>query len=706
MAILVKAPELPATGGIVTWWEKELGEEIQFGDTLVEIRAGTVDYLVKAVLPGTILHIFVPTGREVNTDAPMALVGEKSEDITQWITQLAGSDSSKTAAEVSFQSSFSTTTPAAEPTAVQDSGFSVSPDKTASSKPHWAFPEGMLPAVEAAPQTLASDSGSSFTTAEPTPVASFSSNSHLTSEQAQNLASYGKGFDRFIKMRPIPQQGAMGELFFATQAISGREVVIKRIKPERRTDSKSMEYFIREINLGTALPYHRNIINILYSDENEYGPYYVMERVNGHSLQYMLDNQLLPADKIKDTFTGILEGMRHIHTQLMVHRDLKPMNILLDTQHWIAKIIDFGFAKHPAYPDIDVFNMGTPGYMAPEQQGNQQQVSFQADIYAIGCVLYTILTREHPQTMEVEKIENPVFRDIIVRCTKPEPAERYQSVQEIITILTQKPTVSDFSVKKEAPASSIHFENFKTLVNEWVLEALPAGQPLTSITRKLLQKQAENAGLNPDKTATELQDFTELYREIRTSGETTSFGRRSLLVQGASVYITEATIDKLLASAVAIQPNTDTPVPSPPSVQAVVEKVVENSVSSPVDTPKPVPTEIVSTMHTPVMQKTMYARAAGLFDEFEADKLTETLQADSLYEIRMENANMGSFIIATNAAAMEAALQNKRFFLHPACVLVEIEPVLRQKIYTLEPGRLERSGVSWKIIEKAKIRIG
>jgi serine/threonine protein kinase len=182
-------------------------------------------------------------------------------------------------------------------------------------------------------------------------------------------------------------------------------VVVKRLRPDKRNDAKAAEYFAREINLGSLIPYHPNLVNVLYSDVNEYGPYYVMERVNGPSLQEMVEKQELPAEKVKLLFLSLLEGVRHIHGQYMVHRDLKPLNVLVDTAHFVPRIIDFGFAKHSAYPDIDVFNLGTPGYMAPEQGGDPNRADVRADIYALGCMLYFILTGTPPQPLDSPKVE-------------------------------------------------------------------------------------------------------------------------------------------------------------------------------------------------------------------------------------------------------------------------------------------------------------
>ena len=716
MAILVKAPELPFTGGIVTWWEKETGEEVQFGDVLVEIRSGSADYPIKAYLPGTLLHIFAKAGTEVQPDAPLALVGEKNEDIAEWLSLVPPLPGNQPAAGSSLHSSFSVADSRNPVPPSSHSGFTVA----ASEQPGAFTPpkDTVSPGLDPF-----SDTGSSFTVSDrPTTTPLPPPTDNLTNEQAQNLIHYGRGFEKFVKMRPVPQQGAMGELFFATQAISGRDVVIKRLKPERRNDAKSREYFMREINLGTALPYHKNSINILYSDENEHGPYYVMERINGHSLQHLIDNRQIPASRLRDIFLGILEGLRHIHAHWMVHRDLKPMNILVDTQLWTPKIIDFGFAKHPSYPDIAVFDMGTAGYMAPEQQGNQQEVTAQADLYAIGCVLYTLVTTEHPHHIDIAKVTDPLYAAIIKRCTEPSPADRYGSVQEIVEVLHQKSNAaSEFSTRKETTASQVPLDNFKLFINEWALEALPTDQPLSKLTLKLLQKQAENAGMDTGKLEVELNDFIDLYREVKASSEISAFKKRSLQVQGSLVHISEETIDKILGQ------NSTATTRQTPALPLVISPSEQKSVSEPVGTPVSEPIPMIS-VADPVMpsatqpvaqepsavqsafgtltNRLFYAKSAGLFEAFETEKLTTTQQPDSLYKIHLSNPAQATFVIAANPTAQDTALQNKRFYLHPACVLVEVEPVLKQKITTLEPGKLERSGNFWQIVQKAKIRIG
>ncbi|HEX8529862.1 MAG TPA: protein kinase [Cytophagales bacterium] len=690
MAILVNAPELPQSVGIITWWDKQVGETVEVGELLVEIRTGAQETAIKAWLPGTLLHIFVKAGAEVRTGDHLAVLGEAGESIADGLQGLTG------------QAKSAAPRPPAPvlPPAGGDGGSSFSTERREPARPVHApvLPDAdggssfstANPVTPAVPPP-ALEEGSSFTVATPGKTSPLTSTTPgLSTEQERNRAAYGRGFDRFIKMRPIPRQGAMGELFFATLAVSGREVVVKRLRPDKRNDAKAAEYFAREINLGSLIPYHPNIVNVLYSDVNEYGPYYVMERVNGPSLQELVEKRELPAEQVKPLFLSLLEGVRHIHGQYMVHRDLKPLNVLVDTAHFVPRIIDFGFAKHSAYPDIDVFNLGTPGYMAPEQGGDPNRADVRADIYALGCTLYFILTGTPPQPLDLGKVAQVRWREIIAKATRENPADRYASVRELLDDFAAATPV----VAAPLPAS-YSTEGYERLINEFVLEWLPSDEPLSRLTLKLLGKQAAIAGLLHENLETELLDFRELYREVIHRGPLTPFKRRSLLMQGESLRITHPTIDQLLERAGGRpQPKPTPPVREEP-VRADKPPVVPEPAAAPAYAPAPA-----------TFPQKLYARAVGLFEGFDEDKLSRTASPDSLFEITVLSAAEATFGITSQAAAQEKALENKRYYLLPACELAQVSPTLNPTISTLEPGQLRRQGSVWKIVRKAKIRIG
>jgi hypothetical protein len=228
-----------------------------------------------------------------------------------------------------------------------------------------------------------------------------------------------------------------------------------------------------------------------------------------------------------------------------------------------------------------------------------------------------------------------------------------------------------------------------------VLEWLPSDEPLSRLTLKLLGKQAAIAGLLHENLETELLDFRELYREVIHRGPLTPFKRRSLLMQGEPLRITPPTIDQLLERA------GGRPLPKP------AVPVREEPVRA--DKPPVVPEHAAAPAYAPAAStfpQTFYARAVGLFEGFDEDKLSRSAFPDSLFEITAMSAAEATFRITDQAAAQEKALENKRYYLLPACELAQVSPTLDPAISTLEPGQLRRQGSVWKISRKAKIKIG
>ncbi|MCU0355785.1 MAG: hypothetical protein MUD08_18940 [Cytophagales bacterium] len=227
---------------------------------------------------------------------------------------------------------------------------------------------------------------------------------------------------------------------------------------------------------------------------------------------------------------------------------------------------------------------------------------------------------------------------------------------------------------------------------------------MSKLTLRLLQKQAEAAGLDTQKLESDLNDFIDFYREIQKIGTVSAFAKRGLMLQGTALHITEETIEKLIQNSEFRIQKEIADIGQRSEVRSQSNPVNPVILSEQNSAPEK-DTSPISEVRSPTSE-IFFVRSAGLFEEFEADKITATQQPGSLYEIRVSNADNATFVIADNPAAQDEALKNKRFFLHPACVLVEVEPVLNQKITTLEPGKLRKSGSNWKIVQKAKIRIG
>ncbi len=183
--------------------------------------------------------------------------------------------------------------------------------------------------------------------------------------------------------------------------------VIKVIKPEYLSNENMRTRFVREVQVTSALSQRNNHIVRIYDDFGEIanlGYFYVMEYLEGQPLNEMLDqvNGLLPLELCYHLFLQLCDAMREAHKASIVHRDLKPHNIFIIEQgrdsHFL-KVIDFGIAK-PVGNQADQAQvtqgiLGTPAYMSPEQCVNRN-VSARSDIYAMGIILYELLSGETP----------------------------------------------------------------------------------------------------------------------------------------------------------------------------------------------------------------------------------------------------------------------------------------------------------------------
>ena len=202
-------------------------------------------------------------------------------------------------------------------------------------------------------------------------------------------------------------QGGMGEVFLAKQEQLDRKVAIKILSKQFAEKEDFVKRFYREARSMAKLD-HPNIVRC-YAVGNDKGYHYVaIEFVDGKSMQDWMDKlgQLSLGDALHVTLVAC-EALKHAHDLNMIHRDIKPDNILL-TKQGVVKVADMGLAK-AVDEDTSMTQsgtgMGTPLYMAPEQARNAKHVDQRADIYALGCTLYHFLTGQHPfqgeNTMEL-----------------------------------------------------------------------------------------------------------------------------------------------------------------------------------------------------------------------------------------------------------------------------------------------------------------
>ncbi|MBC7996675.1 MAG: serine/threonine protein kinase [Leptolyngbya sp.] len=272
-----------------------------------------------------------------------------------------------------------------------------------------------------------------------------------TAPQEDNLV--GKIIGGHYEILAFIGQGGMSRVYKAKHLLLKRYVAIKLLAFDRQFDSRSLARFQKEAEAAIELQ-HLNICSTREFGVNEEGsPFLVMDYLEGTSLADILSNEThLPQQRALDIMEGICAGLEHAHAAGVIHRDIKPANIILakdKSGSEAVKIVDFGIAKlireDESGPDLtqtgEVF--GTPKYMSPEQCLGKK-VDQRADIYALGCIFYEMLSGFPPfcndssiQILFAHVNDEPAslkpscgkqVQAVLDRCLKKDASQRYLNV--------------------------------------------------------------------------------------------------------------------------------------------------------------------------------------------------------------------------------------------------------------------------------------
>ena len=254
--------------------------------------------------------------------------------------------------------------------------------------------------------------------------------------------------------------GGMSRVFVANETRLNRKVVIKVLSPELAA-GVNVERFEREIQLAASLQ-QANIVPIISAGDTKGYPYYTMPFVEGKSLRARLNEEgALPISTVVSVLRDVARALAYSHERSVVHRDIKPDNVLLSGG--TAVVTDFGIAKAISAARTDQesgtltqlgTSLGTPAYMSPEQAAGDPLVDHRADIYSLGCMAYELLTgkppfadraparmlaahiSETPTQVSALRPDTPAMLDqLVMRCLEKDPAARPQSGAEVVQTL-------------------------------------------------------------------------------------------------------------------------------------------------------------------------------------------------------------------------------------------------------------------------------
>jgi predicted Ser/Thr protein kinase len=234
-------------------------------------------------------------------------------------------------------------------------------------------------------------------------------------------------------------RGGMGVLYRAVDTRLGRTVALKLLRASRSDRARDRQ-FLREARSAAAAS-HPNVATVFDVGEASGLLYISMELVDGASLRATLAAGALDLDEGLRLAREIARGLAAAHVQGVVHRDLKPENVMI-ARDGRVKIVDFGLAKFaptrdagPEFETLEGKVIGTPGYMAPEQQAGKP-TDARTDVYAFGIVMHELLTGAPPGLLsDGAAIAERWLAAIVRRCLSPEPQDRWANADEIAAAL-------------------------------------------------------------------------------------------------------------------------------------------------------------------------------------------------------------------------------------------------------------------------------
>ncbi|HEX2739340.1 MAG TPA: protein kinase [Rubrobacter sp.] len=258
---------------------------------------------------------------------------------------------------------------------------------------------------------------------------------------------------RYVLVEPLGS-GGMAQVYLAHDEVLDRDVALKVLRSQYVRDEEFAERFRREARSAASLS-HPNIVQVYDRGETEDGTCYIaMEYVSGGTLKKRIEKGTLDPYTAAAVAAQIAEALQAAHERGVIHRDIKPQNVLV-TSSGDLKVTDFGIARAASAVTISVTNaiFGTAGYLSPEQALGEP-VSPASDLYSLGVILYEMLTGELPYTADnpmavcMKHVTEPVpqprnlnpeipekMNALVVKLLAKDPADRYGSAAALLADL-------------------------------------------------------------------------------------------------------------------------------------------------------------------------------------------------------------------------------------------------------------------------------
>ena len=339
-------------------------------------------------------------------------------------------------------------------------------------------------------------------------------------------------------------QGGMGMVFKARHRTLGRVGALKLLPPSFTRDRSAVMRFRREFEAAGRLR-HLNLVAAFEADEDRGVHFLVMDYVQGTNLDRVVGEQgPLPVADAVDCLIQSARGLEAAHEKGIIHRDIKPGNLMLDRTGTVrvldlglARIVDAGNAFHSSgvgrLTQTGMY-MGTIDYMAPEQAEDSHNVDHRADIYSLGCTLYFLLTgrepfpgptilkrmvahQEHPapSLRAIRPDVSPALEAAYQKMMAKRPEDRPASMSEVIALLhASKPSSHDTGPVAPTPESSLA----QAVTNERPLER--GGPPRTTIDSTIFARRMDSEDMLSDRELSLRDLIMDVRSDVYGTGET------------------------------------------------------------------------------------------------------------------------------------------------------------------------------------------